>query len=682
MTENTQESARAAWNALYSRAKEVKDAGDDPRDVLDDAGPTLAALAADDVQAACRKIQRLTGDADFAASLEKEIKERRRRMAGEQEPTLPVVIVNGRQAGEVTREASAALLNHVHVYRHGTRLAQLVQGTDRPELRTVESKHTEHLLGRHVFTCEVRDRIRRATPPPPWLYRTVLQELENTAPRLDGLIEIPPVHPDGSIHTAPGYDPVSRLLYVPGELQLSIPDAPTQEDAIRAAQALQDLWSSYPFASPESAANHRALLLTAVLRSNFRAVPMCLSDGNHFGVGKTSLGLQAGILQTGRYPAVTTKPESSEEFRKKVTTEIEAGAPLIILDNVTGFLQDSALAAVLTTSMWGDRRLGTNQKIELPCKAVWLATGRNLAPKGDMVRRVFWIYLETEDTQPEKRKFDRDMNAYVMTHRGEILSLLYTMIRAWYLAGQPDAGVRMGSFDEWARVIGGILAYAGVTGFLENSTELEDEADTEAQEAETFARAILDHYGRDDDDKSHGKAFTAAQLARDITAWDAENSDRATKLRDALPSRVADAKPGELGKRLGDYFYFWRRAPLGDREHGKVRFTLLPKKARMNKRLWRVDWLDWLGQNAKSIGGTFTAENGTSAKWEVQPIQSNQSNHAAASNGHAAAAVSENGRANVCVDCGERPAARLTRRGALCEECIAFYEGLFPGESV
>lgn len=623
--------ARESWNALYSRAKDMQTKGENPAEILAGSTETLAALSLADRQHALTLIELLTDNDKLVNRLERGIKAIQRQAADSSQDTdLPIVIVNGRQPGEVARDAAAALLSKSLLYRHGTRLVQVVRNSDRrPELKNVGWDDIEFLLTQHVFTCELKDRSQRPVPPPPWLSRAVERQLEQDAPQVESITEIPIVHPDGTIHSTPGYDPVSRLIYEPGGLTLDIPNRPDQADARLAAGVIKGLWRTYPFASEASRANHMALLLTGLLRHLFRAVPMCLSDGNAWGVGKTSLGLQVGILQTGRYPSVTTKPETAEEFRKKVTTEVEAGTPLIILDNVTGFLADSALAAVLTTSTWGDRRLGTNQKIDLPCKATWIATGRNLAPRGDIVRRVFWIYLETDDPTHHKKAFDRDMNGYVLEHRPELLTHLFTMIRAWYAAGQPNGKANMGSFEEWARVVGGILAYAGIPGFLGNATELEDEAESDAQEAECFARAIMAHF-QDPNDPTQSRPFTAAELSRDIRDTQDERGRHYVypALREALPGYLAGARSEELSKRLGDYFYFWRRAPLGESEGDRLKIVLMDKKTRENKRLWqikRIDCIDRIDPNGGTMIHEITPQISYTGEGVVEPMQSMQS---------------------------------------------------------
>jgi hypothetical protein len=51
-------------------------------------------------------------------------------------------------------------------------------------------------------------------------------------------------------------------------------------------------------------------------------------------------------------------------------------------------------------------------------------------------------------------------------HRGEIIAALLTLVRAWYDAGQPPMKepIKMGSFQTWVNIIGGILDNGFVDG--------------------------------------------------------------------------------------------------------------------------------------------------------------------------------------------------------------------------
>ncbi|MBI3966636.1 MAG: hypothetical protein HY329_13460 [Chloroflexi bacterium] len=66
--------------------------------------------------------------------------------------------------------------------------------------------------------------------------------------------------------------------------------------------------------------------------------------------------------------------------------------------------------------------------------------------------------------------------------RGHLLGALLTLARAWFAASKPAATnlPKLGSFEAWAHVVGGVLAHAGVIGFLQNLEELYETVDDES----------------------------------------------------------------------------------------------------------------------------------------------------------------------------------------------------------
>ena len=68
------------------------------------------------------------------------------------------------------------------------------------------------------------------------------------------------------------------------------------------------------------------------------------------------------------------------------------------------------------------------------------------------------------------------------------------MVRAWYVAGWPTpqkATPALAEFSTWAEIVGGVLAYAGVDGFLDNLTQLYDETDVEGPQWTGFLEMWL-----------------------------------------------------------------------------------------------------------------------------------------------------------------------------------------------
>src|SRR5260370_3994302 len=90
---------------------------------------------------------------------------------------------------------------------------------------------------------------------------------------------------------------------------------------------------------------------------------------------------------------------------------------------------------------------------------------------------------------------------YVRENRGKIIAALLTMVRAWFAAGQPAPTTPLPSladFGAWVEVIGGVLAYAGVDGFLDNLTQLYEEIDVEGPQWTGFLEMWLLKLGRKD----------------------------------------------------------------------------------------------------------------------------------------------------------------------------------------
>jgi hypothetical protein len=133
--------------------------------------------------------------------------------------------------------------------------------------------------------------------------------------------------------------------------------------------------------------------------------------------------------------------------------------------------------------------LGQTKMLNLPQTAAWFATGNNVQVGGDIGRRSYWIRVDALLARPWLRDGFRhqDILAWVEEHRSELLSMLLTMVRAWIVAGRPNGiAPKIGSFVKWSQVIGGILTYAGVEGFLGNAAELYDSADQDIAQWDLF----------------------------------------------------------------------------------------------------------------------------------------------------------------------------------------------------
>lgn len=169
-------------------------------------------------------------------------------------------------------------------------------------------------------------------------------------------------------------------------------------------------------------------------------------------------------------------------MRKAITAKMRTGERWLFLDNVNVELKSAALARALTAGVWEDRILGVSKTLRVPVRNVWVATANNLELSIEIARRSYWIRLDAQLEKPWERPTGQfrhpDLKAYVRENRSEILGALLTVGRYWFVKGKPipEGTPVMGSFEAWSKTLAGVLATAGVEGFLENSKALYEKA--------------------------------------------------------------------------------------------------------------------------------------------------------------------------------------------------------------
>ena len=323
-------------------------------------------------------------------------------------------------------------------------------------------------------------------------------------PVIRGLISAPVVREDGSILCSIGYDDETCLYYSPSEKLLipEIPEYPSQEDAKRAANFFMDeVLGDFPFLDHTAKTNAMAAFLTTIVRPMIRGqVPIALIDKPAPGTGATKILELISIIATGKTMAALSPPENEDEWRKLITGLLRDGTHIICIDNIDSDLNASTLSRALTSSIWKDRTLGKTDAVEYPQRACWYATGNSIVLGGDLPRRSYLIQMDAKMARPWERdtaKFRHpELNAWVEEHRGELLASLLTMARAWAIAGRPSGcKLVIGGFEDWVQVVGGILDFAGVTGFLGNLSKLYEDMDSSSDEWQSFFDAWHAEHG-------------------------------------------------------------------------------------------------------------------------------------------------------------------------------------------
>lgn len=325
-------------------------------------------------------------------------------------------------------------------------------------------------------------------------------------PQLAMVAHAPAILEDGSLLQSNGYNrPSGIYLGLDTGLQVPpLPADPTEDDARRASLGLQDILSEYRFASPEDRGNAFGLMVARVLKplmGKLARLPLFALDAPTQGSGKGLLINIAATIAQG-FPAVSQFVEggrnADEEMRKRITSILLGGHDFVHFDNLEISLDSGSLAALITADTWVDRALGTNTHLRLPIETTFAASGNNLRIAGDLGRRIVAIRIDTGSATPFLRTFRHmDLLGDVTRERGQLLGNILTLARRWVQLGSPPPLQRviMGSFQRFADVVGGVLAVAGIEGWLGNLNRFVAEENTDVQEWAVFLRAWYSLWG-------------------------------------------------------------------------------------------------------------------------------------------------------------------------------------------
>lgn len=381
-------------------------------------------------------------------------------------------------------EALKAGRDSEKVFNFGGRIARTVEDVDTgmTVAEIVDDESVLNLLSRSAKMISMNQRGVNSAWPESKTIKALYGRSRDFRP-LRGIAPSPIVRADNTIASTDGYDEASQVLLDLKGLDIEIPDDPSEEDVSAAVDFLLEEWlGDFPFASEADKANVLGLILTYPLRELVRLVPLAVISAKSMGTGKSKLISLIVRLFTGADPELDSLPGSEEETRKQITTLLQKAAAYLIFDE-SPVISGKSINRLLTAMMWSDRLLGGNERAALPVRAVTVATGNNVEIIGDTSRRYYPIELYYDDENPESRSQSEfrhaDIEAWTDEHRPELLTAVFTLIRAWQVAGRPKRMTSFGSFEQWEAVVGGVIENAGVEGFLSNLAEHRASADFE-----------------------------------------------------------------------------------------------------------------------------------------------------------------------------------------------------------
>lgn len=321
-------------------------------------------------------------------------------------------------------------------------------------------------------------------------------------PKVDRVSYTPFFAADGTLQSTPGYHAGARTLYISttGVTVPPIPNKPTLDDTEAAKTLLMDeLFGDFPFATKADKANLIALNLAPYVQAMIEGPrPLYGIDASTPGTGKGLLLALSTGHTTGNHYKVTPAPDRKEEWAKSLVAMLREGVVTAAFDNVNHKVDSGALASAITA--WptcSSRIMGVSENVDMPAPAAWALAGNNLTFSDENARRVVHVRLDAQMERPEERTGFRHPNIlrWAKDNQGRIIAACLTLIQSWVAAGQPDAPATpvFGTFEEWTRVLAGILHYVGIDGFLTNRTEFLNKADEDGARWRRFVNAWIEH---------------------------------------------------------------------------------------------------------------------------------------------------------------------------------------------
>jgi hypothetical protein len=272
-------------------------------------------------------------------------------------------------------------------------------------------------------------------------------------------------------------------------------------------------------------------LLTAVCRPSLHLAPGVLlraAPMSGAGAGKGLLARCMCIIAFGREPHAVTAGATAEELEKRIAAELIEGSPALFLDNLnnTAFKSD-LLASAITERPARVRLLGRSQMVPLNATAFVMLTGNGLTVSEDLARRFIAVDFGPRTEDPEARRFTTNIRAEVRARRTELLAALLTIWRWGRIATDIEAGLSLGSFEQWCRWVRDPLLALGCQDPAERVSEAKERDGRRQVLADLFAiwwerhrdqpiavRQLHDDVGQAVDPQGRGRQYLTAQLEK------------------------------------------------------------------------------------------------------------------------------------------------------------------------
>jgi hypothetical protein len=311
---------------------------------------------------------------------------------------------------------------------------------------------------------------------------------------LKGICRYPLINKNGKIKFTTGFDKETGL-FIYNNSNFSFDDLSnrtfiSKEELVSAKKILFELLSDFPFKSTSDLTNYFGLILVIICRSFFDGlIPMHLIKAPTPGIGKTLLSEIPYLILTGEKPTITSMPENESEMRKTIFAALMSAVEFLLFDNAKTKISSGVLAATLTSGKYGSRILSKSQFKDYNVRFPIILTGNNPDIDKELSRRIVPIELITTMENPTLRKNFKyhDIRNQIIENRYDYLKAFLTIIKFWFLSGKKEClDKRIGSFEGFSRLIGGILETSEFPGFLDNYEGFINSSDDENKSWKNF----------------------------------------------------------------------------------------------------------------------------------------------------------------------------------------------------
>jgi hypothetical protein len=297
---------------------------------------------------------------------------------------------------------------------------------------------------------------------------------------------------------------------------------------------LEELLGEFPFVGESDRAHALALVLTPFLRVLIDGpAPLFVVDAPRHRTGKSLLVEASLTVAEGERARPSRLPANEDAVERMIAAALGAGATSVWLDNVRHYVDSETLAMVLTGRRWS-RPTARYGAAPLDNLATWVLTQNAAGLSTELTKRAVLIRLDARTEHPERRAIRRQqpLVSWALEHRAELVAAAFRLCEAWNEAGRPTRRERrMGGFEGWEQVLGGVLQAVGVSGFLGNVDVRDETVDVEEADLRVLVLSIVENVGVD-------VPRTAAELVKDARTWDED------------PSRLGSKSPHGAGKLL------------------------------------------------------------------------------------------------------------------------------------